>query len=95
MFDSETTVKIIIDAIMRASAKDLKAYEVIGLYHKLTSDVLDEDNAALLIQEIERIEEELKNWIKDYPPNKELKTMTPAEGALCLINDLRKSGIIK
>jgi hypothetical protein len=48
---------------------------------------------VLVRSKVLSIETELKKWVKDHPNDG--KIMQPEEGALILINDLRKKDLLK
>jgi len=90
----------IAETIRKISDKDSKAYKVTEHYYKLTSCNLNSDEIASITGELESIEKDLKDWIKEHPKNRSVITqnetiMQPEESALILINYLRDNGYLK
>ena len=91
MFDE----KAIIKAIRKACDKDSKAYKITEYYHALTSSSADKGGINLAASKVVSIEKELRRWIGKHPNNEPTIIMQPEEGALCLIDTLRKKNLLK
>jgi len=90
MFDSGAIIK----SIRQTSNKDSNAYKVSEYYNDLINGILDEGRIASIKCELLNIEKYLINWTKDHP-NNDSTIMQPEEGAIVLINDLRKRGFLE